>query len=627
MTESRNFKQIEDDKKSRFSEGDKQHPLVISCLKKYCSAIDGEKKNFAQIDECRNFVDSNLIELVKDIGGQEMLPIIRKLSEGYEHPDGSPKSTSKIGGDVLVNYENLTRHEIKREKINKQWKRETKGISSDGALIQRIDIDKRGFPKTIFIDRKSVIFDENAEDIHHEDEAKSAVWSFETETLPFSDAKAKYKKLYPRVAERMVEGNPYDYAQELTENQSQKDAIQKELVETNGDVKILHVKCLKAPIDAKYRVNGETIEIKQGEPFEVKIAGGSCLILDVKSGEDYSFFWADTKEPYLPYIPYYQMPIRKGLQCPSIISVTMPYFLKIIFYNALLDNNTELLAKPIFAGKFSGKKGNEAKNFFRHNLKQAAKGEKITNFYLVDGEDLDVEWEKMTPDKLDIQAIIGYLERLEKKVVDIIGIIIDDTVFNPNERVGVRQFREQAQRGAISFFQTLNSSSFELLNKMIANTLLTITPKYTGEQVEIEGSIRDPKTGKPFTYTEDLDVVRESLTPEILKIEWKFAHSLPSGAVSAAADGESKEVLAEAKKFFPQNRQINRAYLSFVGKIVNSVSGTDSLNVEEAIREEEEMALMPGMEDMPSGNGNSKLPPMINPQLLNKLPPKEKVLA
>ena len=586
------FEEIQNQKKKNLSEGDKQHPLVLSCLRKYNSALEAERKNFAQIDECRTFADSKLIDLAKDMGGQELFPIIRKLSEGYSHPDSSPVAHGSMEGEIMVNLENLTRHELKREKVDRQWKRESKSISTDGALIQRVGVDDNGFPESVFIDRKSVVFDENAEDIHHETDAKSANWSFELEVLPETQATSKFGKFYPHAKTRMSEGSPIDFALELTENQSQKEALQKEQVEANGQIGVLHVKCLKSPLSATYRVGSETIQIKEGDPFEIKIAGGTCVILCVNTGKDYPFFWADTKKPFLNYIPYYQMPIRKGLRSPSLVSMTMPYFIKIIYYNALLEKNTELLANPIFAGKFSGKKASQARNFFKYNLKQAAKGEKISNFYLVDGEDLEMNWDRMTPDKVDITAIMGYLERLEKKVIDIVGIIIDDTVFNPNERVGVRQFREQAQRGAISFFQSLNSPSFELLNKMVVNTLLTVTPKYTGETIEMKGGIRDMKTGKPFTYTKDLDVIRESLSPEVLKVEWKFAHSLPNGAVSAAADMETKEVLMEAKNQFPQNRQINRAYLSFIGKIVNSVSGSDSLNVEEAVREEEQNAML-----------------------------------
>jgi len=125
MTDTGNFDQIQNDKKSRLSEGNKEHPLVLSCLKKYCSAIETEQKNFAQIDECRQFVDSKLIDLATDIGGQELFPIIRKMSEGYEHPDGSPVGHGSVSGEKLVNLENLTRYELVCFLQNKKRKYKT----------------------------------------------------------------------------------------------------------------------------------------------------------------------------------------------------------------------------------------------------------------------------------------------------------------------------------------------------------------------------------------------------------------------------------------------------------------------------------------------------------------------
>ena len=579
------FTEIQDEQdKQRTIEGNKEHPLVVSCLERYNKAVEGEKKHFEQIDRCREFMDSNLVEIAKEVGGQKLFPIVRKMSEAFTHPDGTIVPNGNIEGDNLVLVESLIRDLLKD--VNGEWETEAKGLSTDGMLVFCIKPNDKGFPEPCSVDRKTIIFNENAKDIHTKKRSKQAIWSFELEIMPLDEAKESFAKLYPKEAKKVVVGSPSFHALDIKKNANHLDQEKQDKIREKGEVGVLFINCLRSPVSAKYSVNGRKVKIVKGEPFSIKIAGGNCVVLEVDSGEDYSFWWPETqnqkRRPYLPYVPFYQTRIRKGIRSPSIVSMTLTHFLKIIYYNALDDKNTDLLANPIFHGIFSGEKARAAQLTLKHELKKAKEGKKLTNIYTTRGKDLKVQWEKMSPDKIDLDVTGRKREVLEREIVDIIGILTDDTIFNKNELLGVREFREAAQRGAISYFQKSNNESFDVFNRMVLAQLMEFAPKYSGRKIEIKGGI------KGFNFSKDIDEILAILTPDVLEAEWKYAHSMPTGALSAAADMDTKEMLVEGREQFPENSQIKRAYLSHLGKLVNSVNGTESFNVEDAIQEEEQ---------------------------------------
>lgn len=322
----------------------------------------------------------------------------------------------------------------------------------------------------------------------------------------------------------------------------------------------------------------------------MKIAGGTGVILYAKTGEEYDFFFPEVldefgqvtieKEAYLPYVGYSQTALAKGLISPSICSLTMPYFLKLIYYNALEDRNVKLLASPVFHGMFNGPDAQQLEETFKYQLQMAMGNKKLTDFYTSrGGQGTTVDWEKLSPDALDLAATANRRKELEADIMEIVGILIDDTEFKKGELLGIRQLQEQAQQSAVSHFQKLNTPNSARHDKIVLAQFLSFYPENRNDPVEIKGGIEG------FTYTKTLTELKTEMSPRNVYVNFKYAGSRPTGAIAISADMDSQGILAEAQQMFPENTEVSAALLKMTAKIVNQVAGSDVLDEKAAIQQ------------------------------------------
>ncbi len=612
------------------SVGDAGSPIVISVMKEYLNAWNAVSTYFEGITECRKFVDENLMRQTKSIGGQKMYPVMRKMSEAHRHPDAATESTPGLSQEQIVVSENTTRELNKKMKIDNVWRKHSKDIDTDGVLVERIIPSKYGWAQSKMLDRRSILFDANAQSLD-QDEETGAIYAFETEQIPYGVATPLYSEKYKEQWAKVQPGSPSSVASQNKDNQqSQKTTDQQAVIDSNSVVGIVTVRCRISPVSSVFYTTDGLMQIKRGEPFEMKIAGGTGIVLYSKSGEDYEFYFPEVldefgqevveKEAYLPYTAYSQTTLAKGMISPSICSLTMPYFLKIIYYNALEDRNVKLLASPVFHGTFTGPDAQHLEETFKYQLQMAMGDKKLTDFYTTRGQQgSSVDWNKLSPDQLDLAATANRRKELERDVMEIVGILIDDTEFKKGELLGIRQFQEQAQQSAISHFQKLNIPNFARHDKIVLAQFMSFYPEHRNDPVEIKGGIEG------FTYTKTLAELKGEMGPRNVYVNFKYAGSRPTGAIAAAADMDAQKILAEAQQMFPTNTEVSTALLKMTAKVVNEVAGSDVLDEKRAIeqvekaeedrkaQEEMAMAAEQGMV-MPENGQESPETPMFSPK-------------
>ena len=575
------------------STGDSGSPIVISVMQEYLSAWNAVSNHFDMITECRKFVDENLMQQTKSIGGQKLYPVMRKMSEAHRHPDAATETTPGLSKEQIVLSENSTRELNKKMKIDQVWAKHSKDIDTDGVLIERIIPSKYGWAQSKMLDRRSVLFDANAQSLD-QDEETGAIYAFETEQLAYGVATPLYSAKYPKQWAKVQPGSPSLVGQQNNDSaQSQRTKEQQAEIDSKASVVIITVRCRVAPVSSVFYTTEGVMRIEKGAPFEMKIAGGTGVVLYAKTGEDYDFYFPEVldefgqivieKEAYLPYVAYTQTTLSKGLISPSICSLTMPYFLKIIYYNALEDRNVKLLASPVFHGMFSGPDAQNLEETFKFQLQMAMQDKKLTDFYTTRGQQgSSVDWNKLSPDQLDLAATANRRAELEKDIMEIVGILIDDTEFKKGELLGVRQFQEQAQQSAISHFQKINIPNAARHDKITLAQFLSFYPEHRNDPVQIKGGIEG------FTYEKTLSELKKEMSPRNVYVNFKYAGSRPTGAIAAAADLDAQGMLAEAQQIFPNNTEISSALLKMTAKVVNEVSGADVLDEKRALEQIEQ---------------------------------------
>ena len=578
------FDQIEEKIKENFKKGDEDSPLVKTILTKYAKSVDAEHENFEQIETCRKFLDDVIIKIPKTTAFGSINTLIEKYGDAMRHPDSSPYNSGGNSFEMenLPLVEALVKHILAENKTQGQWTRSIRSFFSDGMLFKRILPDEKGMVKTTFLDRKMLTFDAKAEDVFHEDPSKAAKWSFEIEITDYLSAIEKY----PDCVSKIDCGMPEASADEIENHDgstSGKDSTRQDEARKNGEVVILHARCLSAPADMKYKLYGKTLKIQKGEPFEVKIAGGAAGVVYAKSGEEYQIRWPESREPYLPYVPYKTSKITQGFRVQSPVAKCISQYYDIEEMTELRKKNAKLAFDPIHLVQFSGKNSDYAEGFFHEQLRAAQKGKKLSNFFSVKGSDLVVNKSTMTPETMDPERVRNEIREMENDIARTFTIILDDTINQKDEKVGIRDAREIAENGNVSRFQDTNQESFIMEQKMILAQTMQFTPKFIegDPMVEVQGKIKD------FSYNKRFSQIVSQLDPSVLKLKWKFASNVPKGGLQAAAQVQNDEILTKASQMYPENSEVRQAHLRNIGSIVNSVNGTDSFNTDKAIEEDQ----------------------------------------
>ncbi|MBW2663598.1 MAG: hypothetical protein JRD93_16860 [Deltaproteobacteria bacterium] len=592
MPEERQFAEIMDQQQPNNAVGDSGQAVVISVLNAYLSAWNAVRDHFDGITACRKFVDDNIINQTKSIGGQKLYPVMRKMSEAHRHPDASADISSGHSRDSLVTTENTIRELNRKGKIEEVWENCSKDIDTDGMLIERIIPSKSGIAKSTMLDRRSILFDADAQTLTQDDET-GANYAFETEVMPFKKAIPLFTPLYPAQWAKVRPGNPAEMVrQEYNTETAKKTADQNAEVDMNAPVGVVTVRCRRSPVSGLFYSSNGLIQLTAGEPFEMKIAGRTGVILYAKTGINYEYwfpavvdaFGIDIVEAdaYLPYVAYAQTSVRKGIISPSICSLTMPYFVAIIFYNALEDRNTKLLASPIFHGNFTGPNAKMLEETFKFQLKKMINNEKLTDFFTTRGQQgTESSWEKLAPDAIDLTGIANKKASLESDAMSIVGILIDDQQFKKGELLGIRQFQEQAQASNVSHFQRINIPNFDRHDKIYLTQFMRFYPEHRVDTVEIKGGIDG------FSYTKTLSELKQLLGPQDIYTNLKYPSSRPTGAISAAADLDTHQILMETSERFPDNTEVSSALMKITGKIVNDTAGSELLDEKAAIEQVE----------------------------------------
>ena len=102
--------------------------FVDDILKRYEVSVQHEDEYFRQIDDCRRFIKTNIINTTKATGGQEAYQVIRKMSEAHKYPEGSAQETPGVKKEKLPILESLVRNILKRKHLNESFQRSTKDI-------------------------------------------------------------------------------------------------------------------------------------------------------------------------------------------------------------------------------------------------------------------------------------------------------------------------------------------------------------------------------------------------------------------------------------------------------------------------------------------------------------------
>ncbi len=588
-----------------------ENPALALCLDRFVKARDHDSKYFQKIDEWRKFFDEIFIDNEDDnIGGQVARPLLKKLYKGMNHPEGKLEKNQSVSADEVVFAEAHTRSEVARHKLDKLWKENRGKSKKDGVVFQVIKVDpETGKTYSVMRDRKKILFDEHAEDIHPitDDEtgetSQGATWKFEMSVVRGESFREKNRQKYPDTVDLVRKGSPIEAIHDTQGNtNSLPDPNENEF---GDDVTILDVQCLSSPIDMELKVGTKTKKIKRGDPFQIKIAGGNCVFLYCISGEEWKIFrWAHKKtkrhpngEPFFPVLAYFDTEERKGLQCLSFTGLAKPYLKRLIRLEGKVDKHIDIMADPDFVLNFKrsgsgGTAGNEdgaddqvasVKDFVALNLRKKLEGKKTTNYILTDTEDgVDIDMVQATPTNLDLGKVEERIERLKRELSDNVGIIHNDTSYDENSKVGILRYKEEEQNGSIGEWQGGNENTFALFNMMVLNFLFTIQSVNSDREIEI----KDKGLQGDFVYKKKLSELKEQLSESILSLKWSFAFSRPDGALQAAAEKDSFDQMDMLhQRFNMPIPTLEKAMFNSTAKQISLEYGTEAFSPEEAFND------------------------------------------
>lgn len=570
-------------------------PLLALTFDQYQKAQDHDYDYFVKIDRWREFLDSVLLNNDDEsIGGQIVMPQLRKLFKGMENPDGILQRIVGIKKEELLLADSFVRSENERLKINNLWENNKEQLKKDGCLFGVFKIDGDGEQYEDFVSRKRLVFNAAADNVHPVGKQKGATWMFEFESVDGMFFRDEFEK-YGDVIKDVLPGNPVNpiCLESSTEIRSNEEIVSKEneswFEQTVG---VLTSWCLSAPFKMDVEVGGKTVKIKKGDPFLFRVAGANKKIITLLSGKDFVWRWADTKEPYLPATPYFDTRFRKGLQVLSFAGAAIPYIKRIIRLEDGVDKYINLTADPDFLLNFSrtGKTGQlgsddniqSVKNWVALNLKQKLEGKKTTNFILTDTEDgVDIDIKQATPTNLNIGAVEERITRLQDQFADIVGVLVRDVSYPEDAKVGIIEYKERQQSEEIAGWQELNEENFIVRNRMILNHLL-IFPKRLARGI----SVTEKGKTEDFIYEKPIQEIRKILSPKILTVPWKFSFTRPTGGLEAIAEQDAHDRLVEMYQLFGVPiPSIERAILNSQAKIIAVGKGTDPFSAEEAFKE------------------------------------------
>lgn len=582
-TENRDFDAILADEQAEIEFVTLPDLLLESIMTEAHSAVESDQEYHKNLDENRDWFDKKVFKTAKDTGGQLMFPQLDKLTQGFRHPDGSPKAKQGVDPDQLLITDAVTRELVSHAKINNEWRRHSKDVATDALALVAVSVDDQGLPFAKFTDPKRVHFEADAEGLHIKDKAKSANWSFWFEEGEVTKLKDSYEEIYPDRIGQINEGTPMskDDDDETDFHQTEED---KDGEKSRKMATILHVICLSSPVSGTFGTGENEVTIERGEPFEIKLVGDAKAVLSVATGDDFVHRWANTNEPYQPYVAFYHSYLRKGMHGVSYVQKVMPYINEIIYLRRVGKRNLKLVGEALQIANITGDSANSIKNELIANVKRDVSGKKKSHVVPLSSKNLKIDMMSTAPTELNQGAIDNRINDLKMEVNEIIQIMTDGIANNNQEKVGVRRFREEAQNGAVGLFQENNFEQFKILNRMFLNVLLTVTGQYVDKTVEVGTGIDDDESGEEFKIIMSLDEALEIMTPDVLSFDWNFSPILPTGGVQAAAEEEAIVELQNLNEIFPENPEIQNAILSQSGKRIQSVAGTDAFNPTRALQ-------------------------------------------
>ena len=569
------------------------HPAEKLILKEYQRAYQYWKEFYARIDDWRGFFDEVIYKNQGKVGGQIMIPQLRKLYRGMNHPDGLIKRNEQLSAQEVILAESFVRQELERHQVAHQWKNRRQKSRIEGVLYHLLKINpKTGESYSEMVGAKSMMFDPEAENIHPLGDERGANWMFQTETHELEIFRGKFTETCGKaVVDQVRSGSPLD--RQSPAQRVEGDPLLGQEQPSDKPVTTIYVTCLKSPISFSVRVKGQAVRVKKGEPFSGIMSGSNKVWLQLYAGEQYPWRWAHTQEAFFPVVAYFDTGFRKGLQALSFMGVAKPYVEKISHLEESMDRNVEMIANQDYILNFSrqnpsNKDGDHSihktQQWIAYNMKKKLEGSRRGNIIMTQTDQgVDLDAQSVHPVNLDIGAVETRVARLKQEFSDIVGILHNDISYDDRSKVGILKYKEEEQNGAVASYQELNESHFELFNRMLLNTLLVIPSAENSRKITVKDSKID------FAYETPLDEVRKRVSAKVLFLEWKFAFSRPEGAVAAAAETEAFERMEKLMAILGPLPTLKKAMLDSQAKIISLDKSTDAFSVEEAIADLERM--------------------------------------
>ena len=585
-----------------------KNPLLGLTFDVYQKSTEHDYDYFLKIDRWREYIDSILLNNdTESIGGQIIMPQLRKLFKGMENPDGMLQRIAGINKEELLLADAFVRGENNRLEIDTLWDNNREQLKKDGRIFSVFKIDgETGEQFEDFVSGKRLTFNAGADNVHSVGKQNGALMMFEYESVDGMTFQQEFLSKYGEIVKSVLPGNPvaaiHTFDNSLSDIRSNEETMQKENESWFGKtVGMLTTWCTSAPFDMKVKVSDEeTIEIKKGQPYTFRVAGGSTQIIMLLVGDDYVWRWSHkvTKqnpkgEPYLPAVPWFDTRFRKGLQVLSFAGASVPYIKRIIRLEDGVDKFINLMADPDFLLNFkrsgaAGEIGSDdnvqtMKNWIALNLKKKLEGKKTTNFMITDTEDgVDIDIKQATPTNLNIASVEARIERIKLDFADVVGVLTNDVSYPADAKVGIIEYKERQQSEQIAGWQELNEPNFVVRNRMLLNHLI-LFPKRSERKV----SITEKGKNQEFVYEKPIQEIREMITPKVLNVPWKFAFSRPTGGVEAIAEQDALDRMIETYQLFGGTPlpSLEKAILNAQAKIVTVAKGTDPFSAEEAFNE------------------------------------------
>lgn len=583
------------------------NPILGLTFDQYQKSQEYNYEYFLKVDRWREFIDSILLNNDSEsIGGQIIMPQLRKLFKGMENPDGILQRVSGVDREELLLADSFVRSENQRLQIDNLWENNREQLKKDGRMFSVFKIDpETGDQYEDFVSCKRLLFSASADNVHPIGKQKGSKFMFEYESIEGLGFREEFRPKYGDIVDNVIPGTPvsptsFTSDDVVTEIRSNEETMEKDL-EAWFDkvVGVLTAWCINSPMTMKVKVGDKEIEIKKGDPYVFRVAGAGKEVLTLLTGKEYIWRWSHKKtkrhplgEPYLPAVPWFDTRFRKGLRVLSFAGAAIPYLKRIMRLEDGVDKYINLMADPDFLLNFkrsgtAGQLGSDdnvqtVKNWVALNLKKKLEGKKTTNFIITDTEDgTDIDIKQATPTNLNIPAVEERIERLKNDFSDIVGILTNDVSYPEDAKVGIIEYKERQQSEQVAGWQDLNEDNFIMRNRMILNHLI-IFPKRVVRNI----SVTEKGRKEEFTYEKPIQEFKQGITPRILSVPWKFAFTRPTGGIEAVAEQDAHDRMVETYTLFGAPiPALEKAILNSQAKIIATGRGTDPFSAEEAFKE------------------------------------------